>query len=111
SQVRYCFVSHLQSDATLLQSFHQRFEHYAYDAPDMLLVEGMEYDDIIHPVEEFGAEGPLEFAHNIALHIFIVPCRIVTGDKPNSSGFCYHPSADIGCHYYHGIPEVDSPSL
>ncbi len=73
----------------------------ADDLPDVVAVQGMEDDDFLQPVDEFGAEMGTHRVHHVRSHL-LVPGRIVTPDELRP---------DIGGHDDHGVPEIHRASL
>ena len=67
----------------------------------MVLSEGMENDDFIEPIDEFGAKMGPDRTHHVRFHLF-VPGGVVTTDilRP-----------DVGGHDDHGVPEIHRAPL
>ena len=57
---QFVLVCHLDLHALALQVLVQAREHDVHDLQHILLGEGLEDDDLIHPVEELGPESPLQ---------------------------------------------------
>ena len=75
----------------------------------MLLIQGVEDDDLIHPVQELGAEGALQLLHHPLLHglvIFGSSGRHTLGLETHPGLFPDQIGAHVGGHDHHGVAHV-----
>ena len=77
----------------------------------MLLIQLVEYNNLINSVEEFRLEHPFYFLHNPILHEFIPFSRIIVGCKaqPFRRHNIFCPC--IGCHNNYRIFKINLSAL
>src|SRR5690606_21135872 len=65
SQVFFGSVGDFQSQLAVVQTIAQFIQHQINDLFDLFQTQGFEHDDIVHPVEEFGAAVHPEFLDDL----------------------------------------------
>src|SRR4051794_11600735 len=82
------------------------------DRLDLVLLELVEDDDVVDPVEELGPEDLLELAHDPGLHVVVGDPRLVVADgeaERRVPGDLLR--ADVRRHDHDRVAEVDRPPL
>src|SRR5690625_8042741 len=93
-----------------VESLMEIAEHDMDDLSDLLLIEGVEDDDIVDPIQELRVEGPLYLCLDLRLHHLIHPLgrAIVESEDP---ALTYIPSPKFRGHDHVLILEVDHSTL
>ena len=86
--------------ALVLKALLQLIEHDAGDAGEVLLVKAVEADDLVHTVQEFGAQELAERLHR-AVAVLLVH-RVAEAD-----GALLALAARVGCHHDDGVFKID----
>ena len=98
-----------QVDVALGKARGDGLHHEPRDAQDVLLVQGVEDDQLVHAVEEFGAEGALELLEHGLLHALIGlhgQVRAVVGEAEPARVLAHVRGADVAGHDDDGVAEV-----
>jgi hypothetical protein len=80
------------------------------DLADLLPGEGVEDDDVVHPVQELGVEGPLDLLAHLVLHDVVAGLGI-GGMEPEAPALGDVPGPQVGGHDEDGVLEVDDPPV
>src|SRR5918997_1558493 len=100
---------HLDGDPLALEVLVQAPEHYVHYLDHVVLDEGVEDDDLVDPVEELGAEGPLQRLPRAPLGLAEIDAllrgeaELPVGDEVLA--------AHVGGHDDDRVLEVDRPAL
>ena len=85
------------------------FDFQVDDGEEFGFAEGVEDDEIIETVDEFGFEDPFGLAEDFVFHDIISLIVFVGGGEAHHAGFFDEFRADVGSHDDDGVAEVDFP--
>ena len=101
----------LQFDATFRQPLAHRLEHQRRNPVDVLFRELVEYDDLVHAVEEFRPEYLLNFLHDVVAHLLIGFFAAIRAAKTHGALLFDGLHTGVGGHHDHGILEIHHAAL
>ena len=84
-----------------------RVDHQTDDAPDVLLAERVEHDDVVDPVEELGTEGPLQLLEHPLLHPLVGRLVADSGRNPGVMRLPIRLVPEVRGHDQDRVLEVD----
>ena len=85
--------------------------HQVDDLEDLALLELVEHDDLVDPVEQLGPEDALELAHHARLHVVVAESLLVADREAERLVLRDLRGADVRRHDHDRVPEVDLPAL
>src|SRR4051794_12840849 len=105
-------LAELELELALRQRRADAAQEELDDRLDLVLLELVEDDDVVDPVEELGPEDLLELAHDPGLHVVVGDPRLVVADgeaERRVAGDLLR--ADVRRHDHDRVAEVDRPPL
>src|SRR5699024_2146077 len=100
-----CRLGELDVHVLVGQPRGQLGDHEVHDLVDLLLRQLGEDDDVIHTVEELGAELLLEFLVDLRLHPVVTGGQVPTGLEPGDQALGDVPGTEVGGPEADGVLE------
>ena len=104
-------IVHFQVDVALAQALLHVGEHQRGDAVDLLLLEGVEDDDLVHAVQELGAEDALDLVHDVLAHGLVALFIAGAAAKAHGALLFDGMRAGVAGHDHHGVLKVHHAAL
>ena len=102
---------HGKANAPLGQTLFHAAHHQPGDLVDFRLLQGVEYDDLIHAVQKFRTEGALDLLHDVFPHGIIRLFRVLGAAKAQGALPLQFVRTGVTGHDDDGIFEVHHPAL
>ena len=107
-----CGITQCQGNIHLLfQTVCKRLYKQGHDLLHMVLIQRMEYDDLINPVQKFRAEDQLHLIHDILFHPLVIALFVLLHGKSKLLGINDRLGPCIGGHDNDRVAEIHLSSL
>ena len=101
----------LDGHVAVLQAVVHLGDHQVDDAEDLLPLQLVEDDGVVHAVEELGPEVLLQLLLDLGLHPVVGALGLARPGEPDGHALGDVPGAEVGRHDDDRVLEVDHPAL